>query len=89
MDNPDFFSHLSYSQLTAHAVWLTQQPFYQNDRIYNIVTDRLAKALHIGRLLQQQAQLVAAEHMYLQTLIGYEKALGPGIHLHPRHSRQP
>ncbi|KAL4898297.1 TPR-like protein [Aspergillus ambiguus] len=66
----------SYSRLGAHATRLIHQSFHKDDLIYNIAPYRLAKAFYIAQLLQMQLQLVGAEQMYLQTISGYEKALG-------------
>ncbi|KAJ6092559.1 hypothetical protein N7486_007848 [Penicillium sp. IBT 16267x] len=65
----DYFGHISYSRLAAHATRLRY--------ISSSTPGRLNLASSIARLLREQIQLVAAEQMYIRALAGYEKALGP------------
>jgi tetratricopeptide (TPR) repeat protein len=71
-DDWDYFGHLSYGHLAAHAARLVQYGFRQDDLTY----DRLGNAFDIAELLRQQAQLTAAEEMLLLALARSEEMLG-------------
>lgn len=69
--------HVKYGQVSQHRVRLTHHRFEGCDEAEDGLSERLAEAEWVARMLQEQVQLSAAERMYQRALAGREKALGP------------
>ncbi|KAK5263058.1 hypothetical protein LTR96_011509 [Exophiala xenobiotica] len=73
----DSLGHFRLTDLTAHAIRLGHISDHRGDVMKSLDDERLGKAYLIAQRLTQQVQHIAAEQMYLLTLGGFEKALGP------------
>ncbi|KAK2874987.1 hypothetical protein FQN49_001887, partial [Arthroderma sp. PD_2] len=75
-EDTEHLASLSYSRLAAHALWLEQPRFLQNNLPDKIATARLDSAARIALLLKKQVHPRAAAVAYRRVLNGMEKALG-------------
>ncbi|KAJ9656251.1 hypothetical protein H2198_005102 [Neophaeococcomyces mojaviensis] len=75
-DDWDLLELVKYARVSRHGVRLTHYRFEVCDKSDGGLFERLDAAEWTANMLNKQAQLLAAEQMYLRALAGKEKAFG-------------